>query len=138
MTERAIKTAVRNRDGFKCSKCGISNGEHVSKTGRQLEVHRLTPGSAYSIEGCKTLCRWCHGPEPRLPKGMGPKLPNGRIRMICGCTTQFTKAIAIRAARTGASKSDVIMEALQEFLPDELEESATFIEKEEEKPRKKR
>lgn len=64
-----IKSAVRARDGFRCTQCGMSNEEHLQKTGRSLEVHRLTPGSPYTMEGCKTLCRRCHGSKPKRAKG---------------------------------------------------------------------
>jgi hypothetical protein len=44
--------------------------------GRRLDVHRLTPGSPYSVEGCVTLCRACHGPERKLPyKTCKPRRP---------------------------------------------------------------
>lgn len=68
MTEQQIKAAVRERDGYKCRECCMSNFEHVLNTGRSLEVHRLVPGSKYTIEGCVTLCRKCHGPKPKVPR----------------------------------------------------------------------
>jgi hypothetical protein len=70
-----IKAAVRARDGFACTKCGATNDAHKALTGRQLEVHRITPGSAYGAAPgvCVTLCRSCHGPEPKSPRGTYPK-----------------------------------------------------------------
>lgn len=69
-----IKAAVRTRDGMCCTKCGMTNDAHLKRTGKQLEVHRVRPGSAYSTEpgACVTLCRSCHGPEPRSPRGTYP------------------------------------------------------------------
>lgn len=64
-----IKRTVRERDGRRCTKCRLSSGDHFALTGRQLDVHRITPGSAYSVEGCITLCRRCHGPMPKSRRG---------------------------------------------------------------------
>lgn len=61
-----MKAKVRERDGFKCVKCGMSNDEHIKWCGRQLDVHRKTPGSFYTLEGCETLCKKCH------PRGLRP------------------------------------------------------------------
>lgn len=59
-----LKRAVRERNGFTCAQCGLTNAEHVAQTRKQLEVHRIIPGSVYTVEGCVTLCRTCHGPQP--------------------------------------------------------------------------
>lgn len=68
MTEQQIKAAVRERDGYKCTECGMTNFEHILTTGRSLEAHRLVPGSKYTVEGCVTLCRKCHGPKDKSPR----------------------------------------------------------------------
>jgi 5-methylcytosine-specific restriction endonuclease McrA len=66
----AVKRAVRERDGMRCVSCGMSNAEHLERYGRILDVHRLTPGSLYAVdETCQTLCRPCHGPQPRRKAG---------------------------------------------------------------------
>lgn len=67
LTSAAIKRAVRLRDGWRCRKCGMSQEEHRRIYGKALEVHRLTPGSPYTIAGCETRCVPCHGPEPKSP-----------------------------------------------------------------------
>lgn len=64
-----IKAAARARDGYACKQCGMTNTAHKEATGRQLQVHRLTPGSEYTLDGCVTLCSTCHGPCPRSPQG---------------------------------------------------------------------
>jgi hypothetical protein len=64
-----IKQAVRDRDGGCCTKCGVSSFKYAVEHGRNLDVHRLTPGSAYSLDGCVTLCRQCHAPLPRRRRG---------------------------------------------------------------------
>lgn len=57
-----IKAAVRERDGNKCVKCPMTNSQHLELYGRQLDVHRKVPGSAYSTAPgvCETRCRPCH------------------------------------------------------------------------------
>lgn len=65
MNVASIKAAVRERDGYKCTECGMSHVEHVTLYGRALEVHRLAPGSPYTVEGSVTLCKTCHGPKPK-------------------------------------------------------------------------
>lgn len=65
-----IKNRVRARDGHKCVKCGMTRAESLDRYGCNLDVHRVDPGSAYTIDGCITLCRECHGPEPKSPWGV--------------------------------------------------------------------
>ena len=55
MTEKQVKAAVRERDGYRCVDCGINRSKL-----RKLDVHRLTTGSAYTLEGCVTVCIPCH------------------------------------------------------------------------------
>jgi cytochrome c553 len=69
MTESEIKAVVRYRDGNRCTKCGITAAEYRRVAGRKLDVHRKTPGADYSVDECVTLCRKCHGPEPRRKRG---------------------------------------------------------------------
>lgn len=73
MSVAKIKAAVRRRDGFKCVKCGMLNAVHIAKYGRQLDVHRIVPGSAYATEkdACVTLCKACHSSQPKKPRGTG-------------------------------------------------------------------
>jgi 5-methylcytosine-specific restriction endonuclease McrA len=69
--ERAlIRAAVRQRDGYRCTKCGITEQEHKDRYGvKSLHVHRLVPGSLYSLKGCISLCCVCHGMEPNGQPG---------------------------------------------------------------------
>ena len=69
MTDAEVKEAVRKRDGYSCVECGMTESEHIERFGKKLDVHRLVPNSAYSIDGCETLCRACHGPKPKSPPG---------------------------------------------------------------------
>lgn len=67
----AVKRAVRARDGMVCVECGRTNADHIAEFGRTLDVHRVTPGSEYSVEPgvCVTLCRNCHSTKPKRPSG---------------------------------------------------------------------
>ena len=56
----SIKTRVRKRDKYQCVDCGMSQQAHLLKYDSKLQVHRLMPGSLYSLEGCVTVCRECH------------------------------------------------------------------------------
>lgn len=72
MTDVEVKEAVRERDGYRCIHCGITAEAHLELTGKTLEVHRLTPGAPYTVEGCVTLCKACHTRQPKSPPGSGP------------------------------------------------------------------
>jgi hypothetical protein len=58
--EGSVKKAVRARDGYACTKCGMSNRKCQTTYGRSLHVHRIVPGSRYTVDGCTSLCRRCH------------------------------------------------------------------------------
>ncbi len=71
MNESQIKDVIRERDGHCCAKCGMPNATHFHHYGKSLDVHRVVPGSEYSLEPgvCLTLCKICHGPKPKSPPG---------------------------------------------------------------------
>jgi hypothetical protein len=60
----AIKEGIRERDGYKCRDCGMTQDEHKEQVGTALEVHRLLPGVGYDPFWCVTLCRGCHDKKP--------------------------------------------------------------------------
>ncbi len=61
MTELEIKATVRERDGDACVDCGTTGRTNMANVGMILDVHRLVPGSPYTIDGCVTVCKRCHG-----------------------------------------------------------------------------
>lgn len=72
--ERLIfKEAVRNRDGRRCTECGITEkkfaranaNSKVSMSKRRLEVHRIIPDGDYTFRNCVTLCIGCHAKKRR-------------------------------------------------------------------------
>ncbi len=58
------KDAVHERDGNRCRDCGVSEEDHRASYGRDLDVHRLLPGSAYHPSVCVLLCHACHVQKP--------------------------------------------------------------------------
>lgn len=59
-----VQADVRDRDGYACTKCGMTQAEHFEKHGIQLHVHRVVPQSDYTLEGCVTMCVTCHQNTP--------------------------------------------------------------------------
>ena len=64
-SDRAVKSVVRERDGHKCVKCGMTSDEHKRQFGRDLEVHRRdfsgrNSTGPYQADRCETLCGPCH------------------------------------------------------------------------------
>lgn len=58
-----IAQSIRERDGQKCTRCGLSSKESIKKYGRDLHVHHIIP---YELSGdnqpcnLRTLCLPCH------------------------------------------------------------------------------
>ncbi len=77
MHKITVKKRVRARDGNRCTKCGMTAAAHLERYGRALDVHRSTPGSRYTVDGCVTVCRPCHHKEPKLPNGLGEPKGDG-------------------------------------------------------------
>ena len=69
MTKEEVVAAVFERDKSRCAKCGMGDDEHTRVYGRSLEVHRLVPGSMYSVAGCVLRCVPCHSTELRRTAG---------------------------------------------------------------------
>lgn len=66
LTVVAIKDKIRERDGYKCVQCGMTNEEHQKQFDTILHVHRMVPGTTYGSNWfCVTLCQTCHGKKPK-------------------------------------------------------------------------
>lgn len=101
MTTLEIKEAVRQRDGYCCSKCGITQNAYKAETGRSLDVHRVSPGSEYSVDGCISLCQPCHGTEPKSPKWS----PNNSAKIEVRAEPEWVAWVHRAAQRKGLSAS---------------------------------
>ncbi len=82
MPAREVKISVRKRDRYRCVECGMTAQEHLEQFDRNLEVHRVVPGSVYTVDGCITLCRICHNGKPKSPRGSKLGWRMVRIRRI--------------------------------------------------------
>ncbi len=101
MTKAEVKTAVRQRDEYRCTECGMSNVDHVSRFKRQLEVHRIKPGSLYTLPGCVTLCMCCHDKMPVRAKGESDIEKNGREAFSVGLPPELVDEFRAHAKRRG-------------------------------------
>lgn len=109
-----IKAAVRERDGYCCTECGLSNDEHFARHGKSLHVHRKKPGSRYSLRGCVSLCFACHGPKPRRPQGSMKKVGTVYVRIdpvVGNALDAHVKSIQPKTTETA-----VVEMALRQYL----------------------
>jgi hypothetical protein len=117
MDVTTLKAHVRARDGLRCTKCGVTNDEHLARTGGSLHVHRLQPGSAYTAEGCVTLCCHCHGPEPKSPRGTR-RNARGQRNLNVWIDDHLDAAFeeAVEAVRPRTHKTALLEVILEEYL----------------------
>lgn len=115
-----IKATVRSRDGYRCVDCGMTNDEHLSIYGRALEVHRKEPGSAYSVDGCETVCKGCHGLKPRQPHGA--IYESAKTSEHCVYATARVDDDILRRARAFAQLHGI---SLQDWLSDLINVNAS-------------
>lgn len=103
MTVLKIKAAVRTRDEFRCTECGMTNAAHV-------DVHRETPGSEYTVSGCVALCRRCHYGK-RSPKWT-QDIEQVKLRFS---DARLARLVADRAERLRRSVNQQILFTLEEI-----------------------
>lgn len=114
MNIQAVKRAVRQRDGQRCVECGMTDQQHRDKYGRSLDVHRKVPGSVYTIAGCETLCKRCHGPKPK----QDPWETGAYERPVMMRLSRTTIAALDRAARRLEITRTAVVERLSVFADD--------------------
>lgn len=112
-----LKDRVRERDGRKCVDCGMTNDEHVEKTGRILDVHRLEPGAEYTEEGTVTVCRSCHDKRhEELGRGCDP---TATVRVRSDVATM----IADICLAEGVTSRSILDPILMATIPDRFREA---------------
>jgi hypothetical protein len=63
MSERAAKEQAKERDGWECRFCGVTNEQHTEEYGRGLHAHHVVKqddGGADRPRNLITVCRSCH------------------------------------------------------------------------------
>ena len=101
MSVASVKRQIRQHFDNRCTQCGMTNAEHLEKTGRSLDIDRVMPGSEYTLPGCVLLCKWCHryrhGAKSVTVRGTGRRV-RGQTRPVSFCLPRETvndlKAIA--------------------------------------------
>lgn len=69
-----ISQSIRERDGYQCRSCGMSQAEHQREFNKSLHVHHVVPvrsfsntEDAHSLENLVTACIPCHRKFEGLP-----------------------------------------------------------------------
>lgn len=75
----------------------MTDDQHRERYGKTLDVHRMPPAQPYTLVGSVTLCRSCHGPEPKVRGGRKSE-PSASIRVFRSFAHRF-KRIALHAGR---------------------------------------
>lgn len=117
MTNDQIKALVRQRDGNRCVRCGLTSAESIERYGFDLDVHRVTPGSPYSLDpgAAETLCRRCHGPMPKRPYGQRFAEEGSVFARIDDAIGEALDAY-LKAQRPRPTMTAVLETALEDFL----------------------
>ena len=112
MTAVRVKELVRERDGDRCAHCGMVAVVHMMRWGRALEVHRIVPGSIYTVAGCVTLCKDCHEEMPTRQRGEPDAETEGITVRI---PIKYKPLLQRMAKEQGVSITQVAMDALTAY-----------------------
>ena len=106
-----VKALVRFRDGYRCQGCGMTSREHFSHYKKALDVHRLAPGSRYTVKGCVTLCKKCHGQQPKSDAAYG------RANMLhVWIDSDLRDALEVACKKHRRKLRDEVSIALEDYL----------------------
>lgn len=109
-----IKTAIRDRDGWVCLDCGMTQAESVAQFGCGLEVHRVIHLSEYSLSpgACRTLCKRCHAPHTRVESPTVNKPARNTAKVDLPIDPETRRRAEAQAMRFGETLSSYIRRAL--------------------------
>jgi hypothetical protein len=113
-----IKALVRERDGYCCTRCGLTDEQSRQRYGRTLDVHRVVPGSPYTVAGAVTLCQGCHLSLHRVLRPICP----GRRRLNLTIKASLRRALKVQAVLEGQTLSDYCIAKLTAGLAEEIRE----------------
>lgn len=111
----AIKDLVRDRDR-KCTVCGIGQKRYRRISGRQLDVHRVVPGSEYTMEGCVSVCKGCHN---RIHEKIGRPyrgITNGNMQ--AKLTPELVRKVKIYCALHGLKRHQFVAKVIEDAIGD--------------------
>ena len=105
----AAATVLIGRHSAFCASVAVA----VPHNGFDIElwdVHRIDPGSAYTVDGCVTLCRVCHGDKPKSRNG------EGRGAFLVRIPLSYMLAVRKAADSLRRTSTSIIQEALEKHL----------------------
>jgi hypothetical protein len=109
-----VKALARHRDAYRCTLCGMTAAEHVEKYGRNLDVHRKTPGSKYTLKGVQTVCRDCHFTLPKSAPGADGLTNRGDC--LLRVRKRFADLLDVLAERMQTNATQELNRAVREIL----------------------
>ncbi len=116
MTElQKLKAAIRERDGNKCTECGISNDDHLEKCGKSLHVHRIIADWKYCFQNCTTLCTSCH---PKYARALNTirTIPRsgGKMQLFTAIDSHLSDNVKWCARRKSMTIGDFVRKSLEQ------------------------
>src|SRR5262249_32038737 len=112
----ALKEQVRQRDGYCCTLCGMTNKEHRKRVGKGLGVSRTLPDGDWTLENCATVCTWCRPHSPRYLTPHVFRLENGKGMFLLQGSQQWFDHISAAAESMGLTLASFIRVAVNKGL----------------------
>jgi hypothetical protein len=121
MTEIEFKDAIRARDGYRCTECGMTQEDHLKVYRRRLHIHRNKPGRAggqYVAENSRAVCIPCHA---QLEKAL-----RGKRRPV-SLPADVVQVARSLAPLYGQKPADFLADLLRPLLRDKIEEGKQLM-----------
>lgn len=119
----AVKQAVRARDHFCCLHCGMTQAQHYAIYGKDFDIHRTSPGSAYSVDPgvCETLCRPCHAAADKRLRDLVRKPKPVLSRLVLMIDEDIRDAIRIEAILSRQNMGQVLECLIREHCSEAMQ-----------------